>query len=109
MPESSAWQELCRWEFGVVEEEEEEDGEIGFEPRDESSSTDENRSDITQLDRDNRVILLRAPASSKCKRPFGYLQGKAEITEGFLMNMGLSQPLFEFIISFGGTLSTKTN
>jgi len=45
--------------------EEEEEGEIGFEPRDESSSTDENRSDITQLDRDNRVILLRAPASSK--------------------------------------------
>ena len=23
MPESSAWQELCRWEFGAVEEEEE--------------------------------------------------------------------------------------
>ena len=75
MPESSAWQELCRWEFGAVEEEEEESDEIEhrIEPRienwrDESSSTsgdEENRSDITQLDRDNRVILLRAPASSK--------------------------------------------
>ena len=77
MPESSAWQELCRWEFGAVEEEEEGDGdgevEHELDPRvaawqDESSSTsgeEENRSDITQLDRDNRVILLRAPASSK--------------------------------------------
>ena len=78
MPESSAWQELCRWEFGAVEEEEEGDGEVEQEldPRvavwqDESSSTsgeEENRSDITQLDRDNRVILLRAPASSKLFR-----------------------------------------
>ena len=63
MPESSDWQELCRWEFGVVEEEEEE-GDLEFEARDETSS-DETRSDITQLDRDNRIILLRAPASSK--------------------------------------------
>jgi hypothetical protein len=73
MPESSAWQELCRWEFGAVEEEEE-DIEIETRDsnwRDESSSTsgeEENRSDITQLDRDNRVILLRAPASSKHRK-----------------------------------------
>jgi hypothetical protein len=31
MPESSAWQELCRWEFGAVEEEEED---IEIETRD---------------------------------------------------------------------------
>jgi len=66
MPESSAWQELCRWEINPVAEE---DIDTDFQWRGGSSDTtsgdEENRSDVTQLDRDNKIILLRPPASGK--------------------------------------------
>ena len=58
MPEASAWQELCRWEFGPVEEREEDNIDDSAWVEDTSSEANSQISGLTQKDRDNRVILL---------------------------------------------------
>ncbi len=55
MPESSAWQDICRWEF--CEEEFEMESEDAEDDKGRSSSPG---SEVIQQDRDNRVILLKS-------------------------------------------------
>lgn len=79
MPESSAWQDICRWDFsrgGLNEDDEDDDDNLedGFPEDDDDEDVEEEEeededagstagSGITQQDRDNKVILLASGIS----------------------------------------------
>lgn len=69
MPESSAWQELCRWEFEMNQSDPIEEGFLSSGSshihQDEGSTMEGDSSDACEKDRDDKVIVLTSTTTGK--------------------------------------------